>query len=63
MAAESCLEATVASTAAVILGPRAPGWVREWGHAARLVSTRGIPMTMGGWPPERNRVDLVAMAS
>ncbi|HWE69048.1 MAG TPA: FAD:protein FMN transferase [Acidimicrobiales bacterium] len=63
VAAESCLEATIASTASVILGPRAQGWLRERGHAARLVSTRGTPLTMGGWPPERERLDLAAMAS
>jgi thiamine biosynthesis lipoprotein ApbE len=63
VAAESCLEAGIASTASVILGPRAPGWLGERGHAARLVPVGGTPVTMGGWPSDRDRMDLASVAS
>ncbi|HEX3839328.1 MAG TPA: FAD:protein FMN transferase [Acidimicrobiales bacterium] len=63
VAAESCLEASIASTASVIQGPGAPQWLGERGHAARLVPTRGTPVTLGGWPPDRERAGLVAIAS
>lgn len=61
--AESCLEAAIASTASVILGLRAPRWLGERGHAARLVPARGTPVTMGGWPSDRERRDLASIAS
>jgi thiamine biosynthesis lipoprotein len=43
----------VASTAAIIRGDAAPGWLGRLGLAARLVAESGAVLTLGGWPPER----------
>jgi thiamine biosynthesis lipoprotein len=52
--AASCLEANIASTAAIIRG----GPAREWleGHAlpSRLVSQAGCVVHLAGWPAERD---------
>jgi thiamine biosynthesis lipoprotein len=50
VAARTCVEANMLSTAAVIRGPRAPGWLRGHGVAARLVDAAGRVVTVGGWP-------------
>ena len=49
-AAASALEANAASTAAIILGPEAPDWLRRNGIPARLDSLDGTVMTTPGWP-------------
>ncbi len=46
----SCLAANAASTAAVVLGERAPGWLAERGITARLVARDGTVTTVGPWP-------------
>ena len=48
--ADTCLDANAASTAAIVLGERAPAWL--WGRdlAARLVSTDGTVLRIAGWP-------------
>jgi thiamine biosynthesis lipoprotein len=51
VAAGSCLQANVASTAALAGGDAAP-WLREQGLPARLVSRTGEIVTLGGWPAE-----------
>ncbi len=61
--ANSCLEANIASTASVILGPRAPRWLTERGFAARLVSAQGSTVSVGGWPDERYPGDANSLAS
>jgi thiamine biosynthesis lipoprotein len=50
VAAATCVDANTASTAAVILGPRAPGWLEELGLPARLVDLAGQATVVGGWP-------------
>jgi thiamine biosynthesis lipoprotein ApbE len=50
VAATSCLEANIASTASVILGTKAPQWLDGFGLAARLVTTEGFSVNVGGWP-------------
>ncbi len=50
VAAGTCLDANVASTAAVILGPRALAWLAKHGHHARLVAEDGTPVPVGDWP-------------
>jgi FAD:protein FMN transferase len=50
VAASSCVEANVASTAAVILGVDAPVWLSGRGLHARLVDAEGRVVTVGGWP-------------
>lgn len=50
--AESCLRANTRSTAAIVLGVRAPEWLGTQRVAARLVRRDGRVLTVGGWPPE-----------
>jgi len=50
VAAASCLDANIATTAALILGPAAPQWLAEHGFPARLVRADGTIVTVGGWP-------------
>ena len=50
VAAGSCVDANTASTAAIILGEAAPGWLRELGLPARLVRPDGTVVTTAGWP-------------
>ncbi|MCW2875071.1 FAD:protein FMN transferase [Actinacidiphila oryziradicis] len=52
VAAASCVDANTASTAAVVLGERAPGWLADRGLPARLVRTDGTVVAVGGWPAE-----------
>jgi thiamine biosynthesis lipoprotein len=48
--AEDCVAANAASTAALVLGAAAPGWLTERGLAARLVGGDGSVCTLGQWP-------------
>ena len=48
--APTCVLANTASTAAVIAGPAAPGWLRDRDLAARLVSHDGAVTYVGHWP-------------
>ena len=50
VAAQSCVQANAASTAALIRGDDATGWLRGTGLPARLVATDGRVVTVGGWP-------------
>lgn len=50
VAATSCLDANVASTAAVILGAAAVPWLAERRLDARLVGVEGEITTVGRWP-------------
>jgi len=52
VAASTCVEANIASTAAVILGDGAPAWLQARGLAARLVRTDGSILRVGDWPAE-----------
>jgi FAD:protein FMN transferase len=53
VAAGSCADANAASTAAVIRGRRALGWLAQLGLPARLVDATGVVFTVAGWPAER----------
>lgn len=51
--ASSCVRANAMSTAALVLGLAAPGWLAEQGESARLVSAAGNPprvIAVGGFP-------------
>lgn len=48
--ARSCVDANTASTAAIVLGVEAPGWLAGRGLPARLVGTNGEIVTVAGWP-------------
>jgi thiamine biosynthesis lipoprotein len=50
VAARSCLSANTLSTAAVIRGERAVGWLRGTGAPSRLVAADGTVTALGGWP-------------
>jgi FAD:protein FMN transferase len=52
VAAGSCTDANTASTAAVIRGRRALGWLAGLGLPSRLVDTTGVVFTVAGWPEE-----------
>jgi thiamine biosynthesis lipoprotein ApbE len=50
--AESCADANAASTAAIVRGDRAEGWLAGIGLPARLVDVSGGVVTVAGWPAE-----------
>ena len=50
VAAGTCADANAASTAAIIRGHDAMGWLTGIGLAARLVDTKGTVFTVAGWP-------------
>jgi thiamine biosynthesis lipoprotein len=52
VAASSCVDANVASTAAIVLGTQAPDWLSKRRLPARLVSNDGVVETVAGWPAE-----------
>ncbi|WP_225446690.1 FAD:protein FMN transferase [Streptacidiphilus sp. PB12-B1b] len=52
VAAANCVDANTASTAAIVLGERAPAWLSAAALPARLVRTDGTVVTMSGWPTE-----------
>jgi len=52
VAARSCADANTASTAAFILGERAPDWLEERELPARLVGADGAVVCTAGWPAE-----------
>jgi thiamine biosynthesis lipoprotein len=54
VAASTCALANTASTAAIILGLAAPGWLESREFAARLVHADGTVRTVGGWPTDRS---------
>jgi thiamine biosynthesis lipoprotein len=51
--AETCVLANVASTAAIVLGADAIGWLKERTFSARLVRDDGTVTRVGDWPAER----------
>jgi thiamine biosynthesis lipoprotein ApbE len=52
VAAATALDANTASTAAVIRGHAARGWLQQLGLPARLVAADGTVRTVAGWPAE-----------
>jgi FAD:protein FMN transferase len=53
VAAANCVDANTASTASIIRGERAPGWLERLRLPARLVRHDGTVATVGGWPVEK----------
>jgi thiamine biosynthesis lipoprotein len=51
VAAETCLDANIASTAALIRADTAPAWLAQLRLPARLVSNDGAVRLVGEWPP------------
>jgi thiamine biosynthesis lipoprotein len=52
VAAATCVDANAASTAAVIRGRAALGWLARLGLPARLVDATGVVFTVAGWPED-----------
>ncbi|MET0132168.1 MAG: FAD:protein FMN transferase [Kibdelosporangium sp.] len=52
VSAASCLDANTASTAALVLGERAPHWLAARGLPSRLVTPNGSVTTVAGWPED-----------
>ena len=50
VAAGTCVDANAASTAAIIRGRDAMGWLTRNFLPARLVDAKGAVFTVGGWP-------------
>jgi thiamine biosynthesis lipoprotein len=48
--AASCVDANIASTAAIVMGECAPAWLRDRGLPGRLVAVDGSVTRVGGWP-------------
>ncbi len=48
--APTCVLANVASTAAMIIGTSAAGWLSGRDFSARLVAVDGTPAYVGRWP-------------
>jgi len=53
VAAATCADANMASTAAIIRGEAALTWLPERGFPARLVAESGAVVTLGGWPADQ----------
>ncbi len=49
----NCVDANIASTAAIVLGPAAPAWLADAGLPARLVTVDGAVETTADWPLEQ----------
>jgi thiamine biosynthesis lipoprotein ApbE len=52
VAADTSLQANIASTAAIIRGDASPGWLESLGLPARVVAIDGHVRTVAGWPVE-----------
>jgi thiamine biosynthesis lipoprotein len=48
--AATCLDANIAATAAIVMGPTAPSWLEAHGLPARLVGRDGRIRPVGAWP-------------
>jgi FAD:protein FMN transferase len=60
VAAASCAEANIATTAAIVKGREAPAWLAGLGLPARLVDAAGAVVLLGDWPAERAVGDVYA---
>ncbi len=54
VAAGSCVDANLASTAAIVMGTEAPAWLSREGLPSRLVSDDGSVMVVAGWPADED---------
>ena len=52
VSAATCVDANAASTAAILRGEAAPGWLDRLRLPARLVHHDGTAVTVSGWPPD-----------
>jgi thiamine biosynthesis lipoprotein len=54
VAAGSCVDANIASTAAIVRGERAVAWLERLGLPSRLVRPDGAVVTVANWPAARD---------
>ncbi len=52
--ADTCAHANAVSTAALVKGPQAPGFVRATGRPTRFVGADRRVLLLNGWPEERS---------
>jgi thiamine biosynthesis lipoprotein len=57
VAARTCVDANVASTASIIRGESAPDWLEATELPARLVATDGRVLHVAGWPSPQNEAE------
>jgi thiamine biosynthesis lipoprotein ApbE len=60
VAAADCVDANIASTAALVRAGGAPGWLHDLGLPARLVDQVGRVRTLGDWPAEPGVVTVAS---
>ncbi len=60
VAAATCADANIASTAALVRGADAVRWLAGLGLPARLVRTDGLAQMVGGWPHEEREQQAAA---
>lgn len=53
VAAATCVDANIATTASIVMGDAAPAWLAERGLPARLVTDAGEITNTAGWPAEQ----------
>jgi thiamine biosynthesis lipoprotein len=58
VAASSCLDANIASTAAIIRGPGAVDWLQQQRLPSRLVDAAGAVRHLVGWPSDGENLPL-----
>lgn len=61
--AASCLDANIASTAAIVRGQRAPAWLESLGLPSRLVEGTGKALYVAGWPTTGDDLPACAQAA
>jgi thiamine biosynthesis lipoprotein len=61
VAAASCVDANIASTAALVRAADAPAWLQELGLPARLVDPAGRVRAVGDWPAEPGAVSEASL--
>jgi thiamine biosynthesis lipoprotein ApbE len=52
VAAATCVDANIATTAAIVLGTKAPAWLESKGLPARLVTNDDSVVLIGAWPAD-----------
>ena len=63
VAAGTCADANAASTAAVIRGRAALGWLAKLGLPSRLVDATGAVFTVAGWPDDTSELSQNQLAA
>ena len=59
VSAGTCLDANIASTAAIVRGEKAAPWLEALALPSRLVRTNGTVLHVGGWPSAGDDLPLV----